>query len=250
MVVLVSQLFLNYAQSPPTEERARQIYVKAHAEFEGAKTNTTAAWEFGRAAFDLADFLGDAHQRNEIANMGIDACRRAIVLDPNSAPAHYYLALNLGQLAKSKKFAALRLLHEMQNELLRALNLDREIDYAGPDRSLGLLYLQAPSFVTGFGSRSKARAHLEAAVELRPDFPENRICLAEAYAEWGETKALEQQLKAIDSLMPKARVQLTGEQWTASWKDWQMRLNKLEKTRDRLLANPPVNPGERGVRRR
>jgi hypothetical protein len=46
-----------------------------------------AAWEFGRAAFDLAEFARNKSERETIATQGVAACRRAVKLEPTSAPA-------------------------------------------------------------------------------------------------------------------------------------------------------------------
>ena len=238
-----------FAQSPPSEKRARELYTAAASRFETNRGNVVAAWEDGRTAYDLADLLQDNHERKIVAQAGIDACRQAISLDANSAPAHYYLALNLGELARAKKLGSLKLLHEMEHELLKAAQLDPAFDYGGPDRSLGMLYLEAPAWPVSVGNRTKARTHLEAAVALSPDYPENHLCLAEAYAQWGELKNLDQELNVLAELFPKARTQFAGDNWAATWDDWQTGLSKLQKSREHLVANPRVPPGERGARK-
>jgi hypothetical protein len=235
------------AQTPASEQSARAIYKVAQAEFQKAQTNATAAWKFGRAAYDLADLVQDNQERQQAAQAGIDACRRAAAIDPQSAPAQYYLALNLGELARTKKLGALKLLHEMEHALLKAAQLDSVFDYAGPDRSLGMLYLEAPSWPASVGNRNKARAHLESAVQISGDFPENHIALAEAYSAWSEVRNLERELQRLEELWPAAKTKFAGEPWAATWKDWQSRLQKLQKSRDRLLATPRYSPAERGA---
>src|SRR5262245_7942539 len=77
-------------------EAAYQAAVQARA------TNTQslqAAIDVARTAFDNADLAQTDRQREPIALAGIDAARAAIAKDANSAGAHYYLALCLGQLA-------------------------------------------------------------------------------------------------------------------------------------------------------
>ncbi|MCX6930190.1 MAG: hypothetical protein NT154_44320 [Verrucomicrobia bacterium] len=60
----------------------------------------------------------------ETADQGIAACRLAIMRETNSAPAHYYLGLNLGQLARTKGLGALKLVDQMEREFNRAHDLD------------------------------------------------------------------------------------------------------------------------------
>ena len=79
---------------------------------------------------------------------------RRIARESNSAPAHYYLGMNLGQLARTKGLAALRLVSQMEHEFTRARELDEQLDWAGPDRNLGLLYRDAPA-IGSVGSRAE-----------------------------------------------------------------------------------------------
>jgi hypothetical protein len=122
---------------------------------------------------------------------------------------------------------ALKLLREMEKSWHQALALDERLDFAGPDRSLGLLYLQAPGWPASIGSNAKARAHLEHAVSLEPDYPDNRLCLAEALAKWHKTAELNVQLKALTELWSRARTRFAGPEWEASWLEWEARLAAL-----------------------
>ena len=91
----------------------------------------TAAWEFARACFDLAEHPADSGERQRLGNEGAHACREALALDPDSGPAQYYLALNLGQVAQTKLIGALRLVRQMETALLAAIRLDP--DWISPD---------------------------------------------------------------------------------------------------------------------
>jgi tetratricopeptide (TPR) repeat protein len=209
--------------------RAEQAYLQARIRYEQERTDLQSAWQFGQACFELADVVGSNSRRAKIANEGIDACKLALERDPKLATAEYYLALNLGQLARTKSIGALRLVSQMEAALKQTIKLDPEVDFAGPHRSLGLLYRDAPGFPTSVGSRSKARLHLQKAVELRPDFPENWLCLLETYLKWGDKRAAESQLKKVDELLTSARAKYRGETWAASWQDWEHRWTALLK---------------------
>lgn len=237
------------AQSPPSQEQAREIFLNARLEFESSSTNATAAWVLGRAAFDLAEYLTGSPELGDVIDTGLKACREGIRLDAGSAPAHYYLGLNLGQLARTKKLGALKLLREMEQAFLTARKLDPDFDFAGPDRSVGLLYFHAPGWPLSIGNRGKARTHLEAAARLHPEYPENGIALAEGYAKWAETEHLEKLLLQLDGLLPKSRQQFREPQWADAWRDWEKRLDTLEKLKDRLTDRPRISPSERGARK-
>lgn len=208
--------------------RAQKIFKSSQTRWKTEPTNLEAATKFAQAAFDWAEFSQDNKQREEIALSGIEACRKIISSQSNSAAAHYYLSMNLGQLARTKSLGALKLVSEMEMEFQTARNLDEQFDFAGPDRNLGLLYAEAPGWPTSIGNRSKSRHHLQRAVLLKPGYPENRLNLLEAYLKWSDRPAAEREFFALKELWPAAKKELSGEQWEASWADWTKRWEKVQ----------------------
>ena len=206
--------------------RAEKNFHEARKRFQSNTNDSEAAWQFGRACFDWADFANSNDQRESIASEGVAACRQLIARDPKSAPGHYYLAMNLGQLAQTKTLGALRIVDEMEREFKTARDLDAKFDYGGPDRNLGLLYREAPGWPASIGSKTKARQHLQRAVALAPGYPENHLCLLEACLQWGDKKSFLRELKVIEELLPKARKEFAGDPWAPSWADWDKRWKK------------------------
>jgi hypothetical protein len=209
--------------------RAEQIYLQTRIRYEQDRTDLQAMWQLGQAAFELADIVPSSSRRAKLANEGIAVCKAALERDPKLAPAQYYLALNLGQLARTKSIGALRLVSQMESGLKQSIRLAPELDFAGPYRSLGLLYRDAPGWPASVGSRSKARQHLQKAVELSSDFPENWLCLLESYSQWGDKRALEHNVKKVDELLVTARQKYNGETWAVAWQDWERRWHALLK---------------------
>ncbi|MSU59997.1 MAG: hypothetical protein EXS35_17815 [Pedosphaera sp.] len=205
---------------------AQQLFAAAQKKFNLEPTNPVAAWEFARTGFDRAEFATNDAERAAIAVQAIAACRKLIARESNSAPAHYYLGMNLGQLARTKLLGALPIVDEMEREFKVARALDERMDHAGPDRNLGLLYFEAPS-IGSVGDRTKARKHLERAAELAPEFPENRLNLAEAYLKWQDKKPLHRELDALKKIWPAAKTNFAGADWEAAWLDWQRRNGQL-----------------------
>ena len=218
------------AQSAPTNStpatRAEAIYRQARQEQPTQTTSAEAAWQFARACFDWAEFATNDTQRAALAEQGIKASRAALTLNSNSAPAHFYLAMNLGQLARTKSLGALRLVGEMEESFKSAIRLDETFYHAGPDRNLGQLYFQAPS-IGSVGSRRKARIHLSRALELAPDYPENRLNWIEANLQWREMEIVRREMAALEAGLGRARAQLSGDDWEAAWADWDERLQKI-----------------------
>ena len=213
-------------------QKAERAYLAARQRCEAEPTNSEAAWQLGRECFAWAEFATNHQQRAAVATEGIRVCRQLAEHEPRLAAAHYYLALNLGQLARTKSLGALKIVDEMEREFKTARFLDESFDYAGPDRSLGLLYRDAPGWPASIGSRSKARQHLSRAVELSQDYPENHLCLLETYLKWGEKRNVRAESAELKKLIPKARKQFAGESWAASWQDWDQQWERmLEKIR-------------------
>lgn len=206
---------------------AQSVYATAKARYQEAGAPVTNAWRFAKAVFEWAEFSTNDTQRASLANEGIAACRRQLEFDANSAPAHYYLALNLGQLARTKSLGALRLVREMERELKAAVALDAHFRFAGPVRTLGMLYASAPGWPASIGSRTKARQNLECAVKIAPGNPDNHLALIEAYLQWGLRTLARQAAQEYEALLPQARRDYTGPEWEADWADWNARWQEL-----------------------
>jgi tetratricopeptide (TPR) repeat protein len=221
------------AQTPHAQ--ARTAYATAKHVWQKTPTDPDAAWQFGRACFDLAEI--DEQNRARIAQEAIDACRKSLATQTN-AGNYYYLGLNLGQLARTKKLGALTLVDQMETALQKAIEVDAKFDYAGPHRTLGLLYRDAPGWPMSIGSRSKAQQHLLKAVQLAPEYPDNHISLIESFIEWSDLKAARNAVAQAESPMRQARLALTGERWRETWRDWDRRWERIRRRTDADLTSP------------
>jgi len=209
--------------------RAQDKYLAAQKSYLAQPASVEAAWQFARACFDRAEYATNNAERAAIAQEGIIPCRELLARNLRIAPAHHYLGMNLGQLARTKALGALKIVDEMEREFKMARALDEHLDYAGPDRSLGLLYLEAPR-IASVGNRSKARQHLLRAIELAPHYPENRLNFLEASLRWTDYHLARRELKVLDDIWPVARAKLAGPDWEPSWLDWEARLRRLRKS--------------------
>jgi tetratricopeptide (TPR) repeat protein len=220
-------------QSPPltagaSSNRVHRLYVETAKRWQQNSNSGAAASEFARASFDWADYATNDTQRAAVAEQGIAASRRAIALEPDSAAARLYLGLNLGQLARTKLFSALGLLHDMEATWMKAIELDPKFNYAGAHRALGLLYLEAPGWPISLGSHSKARQHLKKAVELHPEYPDNQLCWLEALLKWDEMKTVLARTNTVEAVMTAAQTKFTGEEWKRDWEDWEDHWRKIK----------------------
>ena len=222
--------------------RAGAEFQRAQIQWQSGTNGPSAAWQFARACFDFADFATNDTGRAAIARQGIAACQDLLEHETNSAPGHYYLAMNYGQLARAEapSLAAYRLVRQIEGEFKTTADLDKSFDYAGPERCLGLLYRDAPGWPFSIGSRRKAREWLEQAAKLAPDYPENQLNLAESFLQWHESDNAKSELSALDALWPEAQTKFTGEAWERSWDDWAARRDAARKKLAELSA--PVKP--------
>jgi tetratricopeptide (TPR) repeat protein len=222
-------------QTKISADFAKKEFERAQSQFQSDKNNPTNGWQFARAAFDFAEFATNDTQRADLANQGIAACRPLVAREPKLATGHYYLAMNLGQLARTELIGALALVKEMEPEFLTAGKLDPQFDHAGPERNLGLLYRDAPGWPVSIGNPSKAQSFLKQAVKLAPDFPENYLHLIESYLKWNELDDAKKELRALDAIWPAAQKNLTGDKWAQSWDNW---FARRAAARKQLLATP------------
>jgi tetratricopeptide (TPR) repeat protein len=239
----VGIIFAGEPRNPIFAARAAAEFQRAQAQFQSNTNDPAAAWQFARACFDFTDFVTNNAGRAELANQGIAACRQLLAYESNSVPGHYYLAIELGQLADTRRnLAAFKMVKEMEREFKTAGDLDEHFDCAGPARCLGLLYRDAPGWPVSIGSRHKAREWLEQAVKLAPDYPENRLNLVESHWQWKDHEAAGNELKTLDALWPSAQTNFTGEAWERSWNDWSTRRDVARKNLKETA--PPAKPSK------
>jgi hypothetical protein len=222
------------AQAPAPSSPAR-AYTTTREVWQKNAADRDAAWQFARACFDFAEV--DEDNRAKIAEEGIAACRTSLERATNVG-AYYYMALNLGQLARTKKLGALRLVSEMEEVLKKAIELDPKFDFAGPHRTLGMLYRDAPGWPASIGNRSKAKQHLVKSTELVPEYPDNQISLIESLLQWGELKNARSAVSDAEPYLRQARMKLMGERWRQSWRDWYERWEKIRRKTEPNLTSP------------
>jgi tetratricopeptide (TPR) repeat protein len=200
-------------------------------------SDVARGWQLARACFDRAEYSTNNAQRAELAQQGIAAAREVLKQQSNSAPGHYYLAMNLGQLARTKTLGALRLVDEMEAEFKAARALDRLFDYAGSDRNLGRLYLEAPS-IGSVGDRKLAKTHFNQAAELVPEYPENQLNLIEAALRWNQPHTARKALETFEPKLDEARRSFSGEAWGGAWLHWDRRLQAIRSALRKPAAIP------------
>lgn len=215
-------------KTPPPAPTPAQRLEDARRAYEATRTNQAAVVAFLQASFDVAWSTSDPETRAKVSEEAVNAGRRALLTHTNAAGIHYYLALNLGQLASTRGLSALRLVRDMETHLHSARRIEAAYSHAGPDRALGMLYLEAPGWPVSIGSHAKARTHLLAAVKLAGSSPENLLALAEAHLRWNEKAEAAKIVVTLEKIWPAAKTEFTGPRWAEDWPEWEKRLAALQ----------------------
>lgn len=225
---LIHSLATESVVAPSGAQFTLSAYANARDKFNRDTNNVDVAWQFARSCFDWAEYAKNDNERERIAREGIAASRQSIMLNPRLGAGHYYLAFNLGQLARTKLLGALSIVKEMERELKTARDLDEHFNFGGPDRTLGQLYFEAPGWPTSIGDKVKARRHFQRAVELNGRYPDNRLLLMEAWLDARERANVRREAGSFATLLPDLRREFAGETWEASWTDWDRRWKAIE----------------------
>jgi hypothetical protein len=214
--------------------RTQKAFEDAKARYLADTNNVKLAIAFASAAFDSGDAAADDSKREDYAHDGMAVANHLLDQDAKSAAGHYYLAMNEGQWAKADapSLTSYRLVKEMEKEFKLANTYDETFDYAGPARCLGELYRDAPGWPLSIGSKKRAREYLEKASKIAPNYPENRLNLAESYLKWKDLDAARKELSGLDAIWSKAKTQLSDPYWDQPWEEWAARRAALHQKLD------------------
>jgi hypothetical protein len=180
-----------------------------------------------RLSLHLAERTPEADKRENLAAEGVRFAEAAIALGADGDGAvHYYLAANLGLVVRDHATLAMENLPRLQGEMQRAVDLSPEIDDGGPLRLLGMLYLKAPPWPTGFGDGEKALDLLRAVVEKHPRHPLNHLFYAQVLWEVDESSPVER----IETELATGMRLLAEGNWGYNREPW-------EKEFDRFLSD-------------
>jgi len=172
---------------------------------QGVPESVTAA----KLSYLLADRLGDPTREDKLASEGMRWAEHALDLSADlykehAASAHYFLAVNLGLAVRGTVVLALKNISRIKAELEAARKLDPNLEWAGPSRVLGLLYVKAPSWPKGFGDTDKGLELLVDSVSRFPNYPGNRILYARGLADADadeNREVIRQQVEAARKLL-------------------------------------------------
>ena len=178
-----------------------------------------------RICFLLADrSQTDLVRRERFASEGVYWAGIALAGNgQEEGDSYYYLAVNLGLSVKEHMTLALKNLNRLVSCLEIAVERSPNVNYAGPYRVLGMLYLKAPPWPLGIGDGDRALELLNEALLRYPEHPKNQIFYAQALWEVeGEDKKQEIQKHLEEGLRL-----MNEEHWKSAKTRWIKDLNHV-----------------------
>ncbi len=153
-------------------------------------------WRMGRALFFLGQEAVSAKERRKLHARASSLCQRASQTQPVRVEALLWLGVNLALLAQTETpLRALPHALRARKALRRAARIDPTYHAAAPLRVLARLEQKLPKILGG--SRERARANFERAIELAPYNTVTRIYFAEMLIEEGRLAEAKEQLEEV-----------------------------------------------------
>ncbi len=186
-ILAAGRLFAGEAPRKISAAFAKKEFERAQGQFQSDPNNPTNAWQFARAAFDLAEFSTNDTQRAALANQGIAACRPLVVAragtcrrpllsgdEPRPARAH---GISWRAHARQGNGAGIQ---------GGGRNWIRSLTMPGPNGIWACSIATRRAGRSASATRPRRSRCLKQAVKLAPDYPENHLHLIESYLKWNE----------------------------------------------------------------
>ncbi len=129
-----------------------------------------------RLALRLFQLTTLEKEEEKYLEIGRKAARKVYDQDPKNIDAIMLLVTHDGYWADSHWFQAPGIIKNLELWLKEAKAIDATYDHAAPDRALGILYLEVPSFL--IGSIPQAREHLNAMWKHDTSYASNKLAWA------------------------------------------------------------------------
>jgi len=143
-----------------------------------------AACHLGRAGYWLGEHLPTEAARVAAFEMGMDAARKAVAMQPARPDGYFWLAANMGGFAEIKGIrAGLKYRTPIRQNIEKVLALDPGFQKGSGDRALGRWYFKVPGLFGG--SNRKSEEHLRRSLRYHPQSIASRYFLAETYEDMG-----------------------------------------------------------------
>jgi tetratricopeptide (TPR) repeat protein len=147
-------------------------------------SNYEAWWRLARLKYYLADREKDSSRKSKMLQSGLDAAKKAVVIDDKRVEGHFWFAANEGEYADLKGvLQSLNLVKTIRKEFETALAINPAYENGAIYSALGQIDLNLPRLLGGNEHRGIER--LEAGLKVGPTNAELAVTLAEVYGKKG-----------------------------------------------------------------
>lgn len=187
-------------EEPPAAREAAALLVKYEPSYSRDPRYLLSQAE---AYYRMADPAGDIDKEYPRYEKAEAYALSALKLDPNRPEAHYWYGLCL--LKKAQKAGGISAYFHAKKgirELETVRSASPSYDHGGASRVLGLLYCLAPGW-SPFGDIDKSIRLAEESTRIDPEYPLNRLYLADAYLKRGDKTAAAREYRKLLAAPPR-----------------------------------------------
>ncbi len=164
-----------------------------HKVLEKDPIRVEALWRLSRACWWLGTHSPE-DEKLAAFEKGVEYGKKAVLLQDDCAPCHYWLGVNYGVYGEAKGvLKSLSLVEPIKEEMNKVIQLDPGFMHGGAYRILGRMAYKLPWFAGG--SKKESVEYLKKALEYGPKSILTRVFLAETYLAMDEKELARKELE-------------------------------------------------------
>jgi tetratricopeptide (TPR) repeat protein len=143
-----------------------------------------SAWKLSMARYWLGNHVPESERKKQY-EMGIEAARIAIGLEPNKVEGHFWMSANTGMMAESFGIInGLKYRKPVRDEAEKAVKIDAAYRQGSAYRILGRWYFKVPGLFGG--NKDKSLEYLQKALAFNPNSTISNYFLGETLLDMGK----------------------------------------------------------------
>jgi tetratricopeptide (TPR) repeat protein len=204
-ISLLSRADAAYAKREDIPQAKIAMITYERAGVLGSTSAVEGYWKASRAAWWLAEHTDMRAEKLEYYQRGIDDAKRALALNADAVPAHFWLGCNEGSFGDTKGvMKSLSLVKPIRQEMREVIRLNEHFSDGGAWRVLGVVDYKVPGLMGG--RKSRAKEELDKALGFGPNNPFNHYFMAEYYKTIGDKAKKDVEIAALRALHETAEL--------------------------------------------
>ena len=205
--------------------------------------NELANFYVARAALWLIEFGGDGIDVKKLSERGLQCARMARKQNEQKPEYIFLTGAHLGFKIQESNTPHLINLRSVNEDFSLAAEKIPGFEQGAPLRALGMLLIKSPSWPVGVGDEEAGLANLEKAAKLYPDFPANRLYLAQGYYLVGRYQDAADQVDQANQLLRIPKWGVPSEVWKKQAVKLQSEIaQKIQAQEKKALENSKPGP--------